>query len=249
MKENKQLFIGIGDTHGDHKGIMMKIAKYKITDSVFIHVGDFGIGFIEEHKDLHNLNVLNEHFVEANNMLYVIRGNHDNPKFFDGYYQLSNVKLMPDYSVIELNGNKILLVGGAISIDRKQRLSRMQTDASYGRKTELFWHDERFILKKEISDKLRDIKYVVSHTSPKFAYPNNLMYGYSEIVHEFAAKDSSLYNDLDNERDEITKLYDSLVANNKIENWIYGHFHSSKLEEHFCTKFTLLSIDEFKEIY
>ena len=252
MKKNKNrkpLYIGIGDTHGSHREIMMQVAKYQITDTVFIHAGDFGIGFMDEHKEVSNLMVLNKHFCEANNILYVVRGNHDDPRYFNGDYQYSHVKLMPDYSVIEIDKKKILLVGGAVSIDRRPRLADMQQQAIYGRDIQLYWFDERFILKEEFARELEGIEYVVSHTAPKFAWPDNMVNGYAPIVHSFAKNDAKLYTDLDDERNAITKLYNALAENNKIKAWVYGHFHSSKTEEHFGTTYHLLNCNEFKEIY
>lgn len=249
MKDRGKQIILIGDIHSDFKTVMVYIATRQITDTIFIQVGDFGMGFLNKHEDESNLNVLNDHLKKANNFLYAIRGNHDKPEFFNGDYKLSNLSLLPDYSIIEINGENILFVGGAVSIDRRPRLNEMQQSAIYGRDIELYWFDEIFNLDENLLKEMRNIDHVITHSSPKFAWPNNQVLGYAPIVHTFAKNDSKLYDDLDNERDKITKMHNILSTNNKIKTWSYGHFHRSETEYHFDTKFVLLGVNEFKEVF
>ena len=85
-----------------------------------IQVGDFGAGFRKDFLD--DMLYLNDVLNEYNVTLYVIRGNHDDPKFFNGNHNWGNLKLLKDYTVLDLEGKKILLIGGAISIDRGNRI-------------------------------------------------------------------------------------------------------------------------------
>jgi hypothetical protein len=39
---------------------------------------------------------------------------------------LTNIKLIKDYTVLNLEGNNILFIGGAISVDRKSRMTKHQ---------------------------------------------------------------------------------------------------------------------------
>jgi UDP-2,3-diacylglucosamine pyrophosphatase LpxH len=85
----------------------------------------FSIGFTTPENDMRILEDLNEQLKKKNITMYAIRGNHDNPAFFKGDHILSNLKLLPDYTVLDLEGKKILLVGGAVSVDRVPRLTEM----------------------------------------------------------------------------------------------------------------------------
>ena len=139
-------FIVCGDTHGNHNYIRYMIRTPDINNTTLFHVGDFGIGFKNEHVDIAEMERLNEALEYKNNHLYVIRGNHDKPEWFDGTRDWSNLHLVPDYTIIDVNGFGVLMVGGAISIDRKPRLYDMQMMAKKGIDKELYWYDENFVL-------------------------------------------------------------------------------------------------------
>src|ERR1700753_1506161 len=119
----------LGDIHGRFENLKKLIKRYKIgkNDEVayIIQCGDFGIGF-HPTTDEENLHLLNKFLKRRNIIMIVIRGNHDDPSFFTGTHIFSNLKLVSDYSTMDIYGIKYLFVGGAISIDRKPRLDRMQ---------------------------------------------------------------------------------------------------------------------------
>lgn len=249
--------IVFGDVHGNFANIKYNIKMKNLSDTDLFMLGDFGVGFIERNQDIKNIENLNTFLKEKNLILWTLRGNHDNPIFFNGDYILSNLKLMPDYSVvdiveIDIEGNehnhKILMVGGAISIDRRYRLSLMQKNAIMGRDIESYWFDENFILDEDKLKLYTGITKVITHTAPEFCYPDNNTYGFSQIVHEFAKDDPKLYNELNKERSDLTKMYDILMINNNITSWGYGHFHNDKVTDYNGTKFHLVGIGNIKDI-
>jgi len=236
----------LGDIHGRLSIIINFVQKNDIDNENIIQVGDFGLGFDSYLTDIENLDKLNNILSKKNNKLYALKGNHDNPEFWNGHLdnKWSNIKLVKDYSILEIEGYNILFVGGAISIDRKSRLKEMQMYASKGIKTDLYWFDEEFILNTDILSNLENIDIVITHTSPDFCFPIN-KFGFSPIVEEYSLNDDNLKNDLLNERMLVTKMFNILSEKNNISMWFYGHFHNSLYQNINECGFKLLGIDEF----
>lgn len=239
-------FIVCGDTHGNHKLIAHRIKSMKITDMTLFHVGDFGIGFVREELEIEALENLNKLLKKFNCHLYVIRGNHDKPTYFDGSYDYSNLHLMPDYSIINVNGDNVLMVGGAISVDRKNRLREMQKLASSGRWIEQYWFDEVFVLDEEKLKAMTDISYVITHTIHEHVGPH--IKNSSFVMNMVDDGDDKLIEDLQVERAQLTRMFEILKENNKIMKWLYGHFHDSQIMDYEGTDFVMLNIDQFYEV-
>lgn len=241
----------IGDTHGI-KPIFQIVDKLKLQDSNLIHIGDLGLGFQEMRRDISDLLVLDEMLFETNNVLYAMRGNHDNPIFWDRSKGLNlpkfhNLKLVEDYSIHTIEKKNVLFVGGAISIDRRPRME----DFPYP----TWWKDEEFVYDENklatSVKKYKDIDIVCTHTAPGFCHPTN---DNVQIVNHYqsveAAHGIDLKKQLREERSTLTQLYDDLTLHYKksISHWFYGHFHSSMQQEINKTLFTLLNINEVYEI-
>lgn len=246
---NKKPIYLMGDTHG--LGPIFKIVdNYGFQDCNIIHVGDLGLGFQEITRDVKNLQILDEMCIANSIMFYSVRGNHDNPIFWDrskglNLPRLHNVELVEDYSVLTLNRKNILCVGGAISIDRQLRKNdRIPT----------WWEDEVFKYEEEKLEKLRGryetIDAIVTHSAPDFAYPQD---DNVSIVNDWHNIEKEHGNDLKLElrieRLNHTSLYHKLVDDLEFspKYWFYGHFHSSKITDYRGTKFKLLNINEIYE--
>jgi DNA repair exonuclease SbcCD nuclease subunit len=228
----------LGDIHGDfyciEKFCRKNGEKKKIN---LIQIGDFGAGFDfgVPGEFIIKMDYLNSILAEYNITLYVLRGNHDDPQYFTGTYEnyWSNLKLMPDYSVLEIEGKRVLLVGGAISIDRLGRTEGVS-----------WWPDEVFVLDEEKLKMIKNIDLVATHTSPKFCHPTE----FNNLVFSFAGYDPTLLSELTSERELITRMYHILKENgNPMEKWFYGHFHAEKHKTYDDTQFNLLSINQYYE--
>ena len=111
-----------GDIHGALSGLVYDLVeRYKIEHADILVLGDFGAGF-------GGPNAMNVRYdevkkrLEGNDLcIYSIRGNHDDPSFFDGKHDYERLKFSPSHQIIELCGKKIYPIGGAVSndIDRK----------------------------------------------------------------------------------------------------------------------------------
>jgi predicted phosphodiesterase len=222
----------LGDIHGDFQAIV-NFARKKDTSepSYLIQVGDFGAGFNSEF--LIDMDYLNQELANANITLYVIRGNHDDPKYFNGEHEWSNLKLLKDYSILVIEAKRILLVGGAISIDRLHRKENVS-----------WWRDETFNFNRELLETFENIDVVITHSSPNFVYPQT----FNHLVMSFAAYDPNLLNDLTFERERFNEMYEILIKKNNIKHWFYGHFHTTRSETYENTNFKVLGINHFYEL-
>lgn len=201
----------VGDVHGKYKKLMELIKRYGISDSYFIALGDFGVGFYNESHYNTIFNEMNTELDRCNNKIYVLRGNHDNPSYFPSDF--GNIKFVEDYASIEIEGKKILFLGGACSIDRNER-----------KVNEDYWLDEKFNLDIK---KLETIKcdIVVSHSAPSNCYP------YTNVgLLERCKFDQILYSDITEERKFLNIALEILMKNNNITNWYYGHFHHNHVD-------------------
>ena len=232
MKKDRLFFLG--DVHGNWRLIRSLVKRFDIKNAYIIQVGDFNLGSRKPASQLELLEFVNERLVEANVILLVIRGNHDDPEPFHNNYKLSNIEFLPDYTVRKLCGKKIMFIGGAVSVDRHER--KME-----GLK---WWEGEEFVLNSDELIKARNIDIVVTHTAPHFVTP----IGLNQFVYDKAKQDDLLVGDVLLEREEMTKVYDYLEMNNDITHWYYGHFHRSSVEQFRRTEFRLLNIDELYEL-
>lgn len=215
----------VGDCHGKFTLLLYKIKESKMTDSAIILAGDVGIGFEKPEYYKHIYNKMKKVLTDQNIHIYMLRGNHDDPEYFDGEkISFSNFVAIPDYSVISfIDSDKIkrniLCIGGAISIDRTWRKNQKWGVKGY-------WENEFPVYKPEILNKIKEdgvlIEAVVTHTSPDFAPLED-----KSGISGYLDNDDNLLKDIINERDILTKIYDHLVIGHKqpIKTWVYGHFH------------------------
>ena len=220
--------IFIGDIHGKFNSISNFIDRINIKNTQFIQVGDFGLGF--NVHDIDNLTILNKKLEESKNFLYIIRGNHDCPKYWKPLNilkKLNNIYFVPDYTYMKINELQYLFVGGGISIDRSKRI----INTSY-------WKNEEIILDDSKLNQKIDI--LVTHVplrSVFLEFTGNIDYWFQN--------DKQLKKDLDKEEEILSKIFQKT----KPKYWISGHFHiSQKIIFENCEHITL-SIEEFKKIF
>lgn len=226
------MIIPVGDIHGEILTLLNKIVD--ITDSHFIVAGDCGIGIMYAEKK--KLRQSNYRLKKSNNHLYFVRGNHDNPNMFeDSPYNFSNIHLVKDYTVLELEGRRILCVGGAISVDRTANYLGID-----------YWENEGFVFDSDKAHEFRNITDVITHNAPDYCFP--LGYNAPIIKEYYDSGDIWIYRDVAEERENIRKFIDILLMNNKIENIFYGHYHQSNTTFMMGVKFVLLGIGEFGRI-
>lgn len=187
--------------------LINRIEKLDIKDCILISVGDWGYGFsFSPTRDYENQKVLNEFFVERNIQCYVIRGNHDDPCAFKGKSRIvfSNLEFLEDYTTKELNGEKFLFIGGAVSIDRRYRKEGID-----------YWIDEIFKLDES---KIQECDVLVTHSAPSWIGPFD-----KDGLSGWCKNDPTLWNECVTER----KAHDRLFKLAKPKKSYHGHFHTS----------------------
>ncbi len=245
----------LGDLHGNFGLIGQYIDRFGIKDTYIIQVGDFGVGFKSLIKEKRELELYHKKLVKNNVIVYAIAGNHDYPKYFENDpFGFTNIKLVKDYTVLSLDVNgvikNILCIGGAVSVDRRLRMTKAQREGNFDIRTgrEAWWPDETFNLDLDRLNKFRDINIVVTHTAPDYCFPDNCT-GLGPFVNNIIKQtgDEELRLDLLDERRQLTLAAQAIKEHNDIEFWYYGHFHRNETTNIYGTKHRLLGVGELFE--
>ena len=250
-----------GDIHGEFNHLVHKLCvQYAMRDTLLIVAGDCGFGF--ENPGYYNEMVKknSRRMSEANNWIVFVRGNHDNPSYFDGKtFKHRRFMAVPDYSIIKACGHTILCVGGAISIDRRYRMQKWEADKlrhtyhhTHPKDERLarhyYWSSEPPLYNSSMLTRINErfaVDTVVTHTAPSFCQLLS-----KRGLLSFAASDDSLMEDVEAEREAMTDLYNRLVHDaHPLSHWFYGHFHQSWHNSIESVLFTMLDIMEFREVY
>ena len=218
---NDRQLIFCGDIHGELKSLVSNELK-GIENADLIVCGDFGVGF-------GGPNSMNVHYAEVEKKLkeqgivvYAVRGNHDDPSYFDGQHDYELLKFLPDHTMITLCGKKIYPVGGAVSIDidmhdRISGKSRRDINDNYirrGSRRRVWWEREVIDEKTKGLPGYADI--VVSHEAPLAFSPVPMRPDNAEITSDTWEKVIAGRTYLNHVLNEI-----------RMTRWFYGHHHQS----------------------
>lgn len=230
----------VGDVHGRFDLLQQEIKRFDLRDCIIICVGDLGIGFEFKYNPMkeHRIHAQqNEWFGRRGIKFYSIRGNHDDPQFFRGDTRVvyDNFEMLEDYTTLDLNGEKFLFIGGAISVDR-ECVSR--SGVKYRREGETYWKEEVLVLHP---DKLQDCDVLITHTAPSWNGPLDKE-GIRSIV-DYDIVDPTLWDECIAERRTI----DEIIRNVRPKMHYCGHFHCYSWCENWDCYSTILSILQFKE--
>jgi len=236
-----------GDIHGEFNAVIFKLCiQYQLTDTLLIVAGDCGFGFDKPGYYDNVFNRNSSRLSQSNNWVVMVRGNHDDPTYFnEEKIAHERFRTIPDYSVILACGHKILCIGGAISIDREYRKKHDARNRISG--VGSYWTDEAPVYDSAMLDAIGNefrIDIVVTHTAPSFC---ELLT--KDELSEWAALDPDIPADCAKERETMDKIFKHLhSAGHPVSHWYYGHFHQSWNSEIDGILFSMLDIMEFKEV-
>lgn len=249
MKENnKQIsiievngvkdFYVCGDIHGNFAELVMNLERYDIQNSAIVILGDCGFGFENPGYYPHIYQKkLQKKLDKYNNVILCIRGNHDDPRFYDDpefIPDLPRVKTLPSNTILNILEYSVLCIGGAVSIDRKDRIEFNNTKVKPGHPL-CYWENEKIIYLDDIENLDCRVDIVLSHTAP---------ISYDPPLYRDSKMDEELWEDILESRNYLEKINSGL----KPKRWYYGHFHKSYSGSTGCTVWRCLSEMEILNI-
>ena len=224
-----------GDTHRDFTRILFLTYQNKTTiDDIIIILGDAGINFCDKATD----DSLKKQLSQEPITFFCIHGNHEKrpqtintykEKQFKGgtvYYEeeYPNLLFAKDGEIYNFNNKKVLVIGGAYSVDKEYR----QT-LGYG-----WWEDEQ--PSQEIKDRIFEtikknnnkVDIVLSHTCP---------YKYLPYEVFIPGIDQSTVDQ------STEKFLDDIENTLNYKKWYCGHYHTEKKVDKI--EFMFESVKEF----
>ena len=215
----------LGDIHGNWTPLLSRIKYFDIRDCTIISVGDIGLGFKSYERQERDLFEINEKFRKRRIKFLGIRGNHDDPHYFDGGYDFSNMEFLRDYAVKKIEGKTFQFVGGAVSVDRSWR----EEGATY-------WKDEGFDYNP---DKFVKCDVLITHSAPSWN-------GTTEKgpISNWCDEDKTLWSELKLER----LAHSRAIKLCEPSRHYCGHFHVNSTAERDGCVSRILDIDELLDI-
>jgi UDP-2,3-diacylglucosamine pyrophosphatase LpxH len=218
-----------GDIHGNLFEIIDFINRFNLgkNDNIII-LGDCGIAWRKDKKDLaQNIKLWNE--CGNGVKLYFIDGNHENFNILNSLPIENNMGKIADNiyhlrrgQVYEFENKKILVCGGADSIDKYRRIENFT------------WWKEEAISQETIDDiPAGHYDYVLTHCCPRSVFEKNRIYlSTLQFLDENKINHSS--------EDMLEQLKNKIT----FDHWFFGHYHINRnLDE----KFTCL-FEDFMEV-
>lgn len=204
----------MGDIHGTLKPILEWNQRH--TRCSLIQVGDFNIGY--PFISLEKLQMLSLFLERRFNKLFIIRGNHDDPSWFDGRQIGETIRLIPDNHVLNIKGRRIFVCGGGISVDRV--FSTKNTQLRHFEKEAFHWDGSLPIA--------HTVDMVVTHAAGSWtARPID-----TAFMSVFYKEDATLRASIVQERADIDKLMAAVLESQPhCHKWIHGHLHTP-MEHH-----------------
>ena len=228
-------FLGFcGDIHGElNKLVWSLVEKHKLSSGSIIIAGDFGVGFGRP-KAMDVLYAGIKKRLENNDItLYVVRGNHDDPGWFDGEHDYPRIKFLKDHEPVMIEGKLIYPIGGAVSVDQEERRLWNLEAQSYGSRKRYWWPNEGIVQKTtELPDR---VDIIVSHEAPLSFDP--------VIVRKL--EDLDLWNKIIESR----KYLDYVLREVNCTRWYHGHYHKSSSGSFGDILYRGLNIDEIVILY
>ena len=225
MMERNLIFVG--DIHGELRTLVWTATqKYRLTDTDLVVLGDFGVGFDKKiYADyLRCKNRLIRHNID----IYTIRGNHDDPDYFNENSEIykknkeifTNLHFLEDHKVYNIGGLDIYAIGGGGSTDIIHRTPNKS------------WWPGEYIVPKPEKELPGKVDVIISHEAPLTFEP---------VVTRFEETPEEQYNKIIEGRSYL----DTVLKEVTCKYWYYGHYHKHYFGSYGDTIYRGLGIMEF----
>jgi len=209
------VIVAIGDVHGKFGALWDVIKGFDSFDPIdFVQVGDFGLGFDGPEKEHRKLRDFSNVLESAGHRLWVIRGNHDNPIYWNPSFshEINRINFVEDGSLIEIDGRHCFFSGGATSIDRTNR-----------KKAVSYWPEEIFKDPIPVIPPER-IDVVFTHDVFLQCSPFTIDSPTTEYWFE---RDPTLREEILRTQRYMSMFYQWVMDINDGFSWYHGHYHKS----------------------
>lgn len=225
-----------GDKHADFREVFyFCYANNTTIDDTLIVLGDAGINYYTNEKDY----MLKDSLLQYPITFFCIHGNHEErpeniktyktKKFHNGivYYEedYPNILFAKDGEIYNFNDHKVLVIGGAYSVDKYFRLSR-----GYN------WYESeqpndktKNKVKKDLKDLDNRVDIILSHTCPYKYLPREM---FLDGIDQSTVDNSTEY------------FLDEIEESTDYNLWYCGHYHTDKEIDKLI--FMFHKIEEFK---
>ena len=226
-----------GDKHADFREVLYFCYANETTlDDILIVLGDAGINYYANDKDNELKNSLKEHYPIT---FFCIHGNHEErpeniktyktKKFHDGivYYEedYPNILFAKDGEIYNFNNKKVLVIGGAYSVDKYFRLARGYNWYESEQPSDETKNKVKSVL-KDLDNK---VDIILSHTCPYKYLPREM---FLEGIDQSTVDNSTEY------------FLDEIEESTDYNLWYCGHYHTDKKIDKII--FMFHKIEEFK---
>ena len=196
----------VGDIHGEFRTLIWKATEqYKLKDVDLIVLGDFGVGFDGTLKK--DYQRASEKMEKYGIQVYTIRGNHDDPAYFEEDKQeelkelYPRITFIPDHKIFEVNGKTIYPIGGGGSTDIIHRTPGKS------------WWEGEYIKEIPIKDLPGKVDIIISHEAPLSFEP---------ILTRFPETPEEQFLKIQEGRQYLDKVLREVTCS----EWYYGHYHN-----------------------
>ena len=210
----------VGDLHTNYKEFKEHLeADKSLKDCTFIFLGD--MDFRDEEIAYNQFKALDKMLSERNIGSYVIRGNHDNPKFWEDenpeniefWNRFQSFRPIGSRTRININNNVGIIISGAVSINRADLTPGVNYWPEYD-KVEL---PPDFV---DYGESLKNVDFIIGHTGPV----HKDIFKEQQTGCEKYLKDGFLVNDLENEQKQLR----AILKRYRPKRWYCGHYHFEK---------------------
>ena len=227
-----------GDKHADFRRVLNYCYDNNTTiDDLLIVLGDSGINYNANERDIRLKNSLSNDYPIT---FFCIHGNHEErpeniesykiKRFHDGdvFYEEEYPKILfaKDGEIYNFNNQKVLVIGGAYSVDKYIRIAKGYNWYESEQPSEETKNRVREVLKKNGNK----IDIILSHTCPYKYIPREMFLS--------GVDQSTVDNSTEYFLDEIEESVD-------YKKWYCGHYHTDKQIDKM--RFMFDDIEEFNQ--